>query len=612
MPSIKTKQVAGVTLIVGLAVVLLSGWYISSLAKVWLEETRARAELLANAITHRAFDVLLTGGGDPLELLGRDDGLKSILQASAYSENVLYAEIVDTQERIVAHPDPLIIGSRATPADDISALLNEGPAAQASAIYAEGGRSFEYRRPLLIGDTEFGSVRVGISTLLLRRELNQQLRTPLATAALAIVLASLVAMLLAQVALRPIHVVRSGLARLGRGEIDVNVDLKGDADLAELGDSFKAVSARLAADRTELASQRATLESVVENLEDAVALFDQQGCLLFANPAMRTVLGDASGPVDRFLPQGHPFRTAVASVLEGHQSLESTTVDVPGVGKRLVLAHLVEDADGRALGAMLVARNLAYLNQVESTLNYSRKLAALGRLSAGIAHEVKNPLNATMIHLELLKMQVADMPAALEHVTVIGAQVRRLDEVVQGFLRFTRPEELQLQPVQLAPLFDGIMPVIAAEASKSHVEVRLDVPASLPAISGDSGLLQQAFLNLALNACQAMPTGGRLRIGARIGAPHDVEIAFEDTGVGIAPDHLARIFDLYFTTKEHGSGIGLSLVYRTVQLHDGHIEVQSVPGHGTTFRLRFRVAPVAAPRALPPTGTLGLRTVESV
>ncbi len=123
-------------------------------------------------------------------------------------------------------------------------------------------------------------------------------------------------MLLAQIALRPIHVIRSGLARLGRGELDVSVDLPGDAELAELGDSFKAVTARLAADRTALAGQRATLESVVESLEDAVGLFDANGSLLFANPAMRTALGDQNA-TDR------PAAAARPSVPRGRQDARS-------------------------------------------------------------------------------------------------------------------------------------------------------------------------------------------------------------------------------------------------------------------------------------------------
>ena len=236
---------------------------------------------------------------------------------------------------------------------------------------------------------------------------------------------------------------------------------------------------------------------------------------------------------------------------------------------------------------MLVARNLDYMTKVRSSFSYSQKLAALSRLSAGVAHEVKNPLNATVIHLELLKQQLSstDLPLAMEHLSIITAQIRRLDEVVQGFLRFIRPEDLKLQPASVSAMVSAIMPVVMAEARKNKVDVAVAVPEDLPVVSVDTGVLQQALLNLAINACQAMPKGGRLRIAASAVRGRRVEILCEDTGVGIAPEHLNRIFDLYFTTKEHGSGIGLSIVYRAIQLLDGEIEVQSTPGRGTTFRV---------------------------
>ncbi len=194
-------------------------------------------------------------------------------------------------------------------------------------------------------------------------------------------------------------------------------------------------------------------------------------------------------------------------------------------------------------------------------------------------------------------MQLADEPDAAEHLSIIAAQMRRLDEVVQGFLKFTRPEDLRLQPVALAGLFDALVPVLQAEAGKTGVEVAVECPPDLPPVAADRGMLEQAFLNLGLNACQAMPQGGRLAIAAREHSARQIEVLFEDTGVGVKPEHLSRIFDLYFTTREQGSGIGLSLVYRTIQLHDGEIEVQSTPGRGTTFR-------VLLPRAKAPAAVL--------
>jgi signal transduction histidine kinase len=597
--SIKTKQVAGVTVIVGLTVVLLSAWYLSQIAYIRLDESRARADLIASAVGQRLATMSINAS-EPLLGLADDGGLQSILQASLYSSNVTYAAITDVNRGVIAHTDASMVGRTLPAADDLNELLGQGPIAQAQAVYTAGGKTFEFSKPLVLNSTEVGRIRVGVSTLLIRTEVLKALRTPLYTTLVALIVGTLVSMLLAQIVLRPIHVIRSGLAKLGRGELDVNVDLLRDESLGDIEDSFRAVTARLAADRTELAGQRATLESVVDHLEDAVALFSPDGHVLFANPAMRAAFADGDESLTSLFPSTHPYRVAVERTLRLMEPRGPEVVQAPDGRDRLILTHLVEDADHGLMGVLLVSRNLAYLSEVENTLSYSRKLAALSRLSAGIAHEVKNPLNATMIHVELLKMKLANQPAAMEHLTVIAAQVRRLDEVVQGFLKFTRPEELKLRPVALAPLLDEALPVIRAEAEKSGVEVRVELPPDLPLVSADPGLLEQAVLNLGLNACQAMPAGGRLRIAAAA-VGRQIEILFEDTGVGITPEQLARIFDLYFTTKEHGSGIGLSLVYRTIQLHDGEIEVQSTPGHGTTFRILLRqaVESYAAVSAIP-------------
>ncbi len=594
---IKGKQVAGVTILVGLAVLLLSAWYLSELARVHLEETNARAELVASTISNRVFDAI-AAGADPMAALQTDPGLQSILTATvAVSRNVLYISITDPRGVVIADGIPTRVGGTLPATQDLETLLHQSWLAQMQAISDKDGRTFEHVLKLNLetndppGRQELGSIHVGVSTLFIRNNLGESLETPMYTALVVLVIASAAAMLLAQLVLRPIHVIHSGLARLGRGELDVNVDLPAEGELAALGDSFQAVRARLAADQSQLAGQRATLESVVEHLEDAVALFAPDGTLLFANPAMRTVLrSDSSTALGDLLPADHPYRRLLDEALSTRESQGLVHVRVPDAGERLVLTHIVEDPNQHWLGVMLVARNLAYLSEVESTLTYSRKLTALSRLSAGIAHEVKNPLNATMIHLELLKMQVQDVPAAKEHLHVIAAQVRRLDEVVQGFLKFTRPADLQLRPTDIESLIEEIMPIVTAEAAKSGVNVRVEYSPVLPLVSADEGMLQQAFLNLALNACQAMPNGGRLRIAAAARPGRRVEVLFEDTGTGIPPEHLERIFDLYFTTKESGTGIGLSMVYRTIQLHDGDIEVQSVVGAGTTFRVPLRQA----------------------
>ncbi len=611
---LKGKQVLGVTTIVGAVVVVLSLMHLARLAQVGLDESRARADLLAKAIFHRAREVV-GESADGYQAIRGDPGLRSIIESSLYSKNVTFAAIVDASGVAVVHADPALQGSPLAPTSDLDELLSHTQLYQLSAIYRGQGRNLEFSQRLLLNEQEFGSIRVGVSTLLIRRDLDNSLRPAARIALMALAVAVLGATLLAQLLLRPIHVIRSGLTRLGRGEFGVRLDLNQQDEFGELGTFFNAMSAQLSADRSQMAGQVANLESAVERLEDAVAIVSPEGRLLFANPAMRALIPAASAgaALDDLIGSDHPLRRLADETLASRESRGPVAAmfAFPGgdSGERMLLTHPVNDANEQLVGIMLIVRNLEYLSQMQSTVRYSRKLAALGRLSAGVAHEVKNPLNAMMIHLELLRQQFAPAVAvrtrpsagrlaaavateppplnstqALQHVDVIAGEIRRLDEVVQGFLKFTRPEDLKLQPVRLAALLEEVVPIVRPEAERTGVQLLVECE-DAPDVNADPAMLRQAFLNLALNACQAMPEGGTLRIRCEAARGRRVLIVVSDTGVGIPPQHLQRIFDLYFTTKSSGSGIGLSMVYRTVQMHDGEIEVQSTPGKGTAFRI---------------------------
>jgi signal transduction histidine kinase len=622
--SIKAKQVAGVTTLVVLIVAVLSGYHLAMLARLSLQETASRAELLSRAIFQRAREVVATPTADPYAALRSDGGIRSILESSiGYSRNVTYAAIVGPNGTAVAHSFPSQEGTVMPEQEDFAPIVAAGALEQLRAVYSD--RTFEIREPILAGEEKFATIRIGVSPLLVRNELQAALRTAAGTVIAVLVISMLVAMLLAQWMLRPIHVIQSGLSRLGRGELDVRLDLPEGGEFKDLGSSFEAVSAQIAAlgkasssgpsdPHTVRPGGSADFESVMENLEDAVALFSPIGEPIFNNAAMRALEIPS-------LPPSHPARQLVERTLAGRKSQGPVSVTFPGTGarvhdragesashetpeaERMLMSHAIEDTNGRFLGAMLVARNLGYLTQVHSTLNYSRKLAALGRLMAGVAHEVKNPLNAMTIHLELLKQKLAAVPEVVtvpagpgatgrgvdlsKHVNIISSEIRRLDEVVNGFLKFARPDELKLQPVQLATLVSDVVTTAMPEADARGVVIKSECASNLPEINADPGMLGQALLNLAINSCQAMPNGGTLRIACRAEDRRRVVVEVEDTGVGIPPEHLSRIFDLYFTTKKEGSGIGLSMVYRIVQLHDGEVEVQSTPGRGTRFRLMF-------------------------
>jgi signal transduction histidine kinase/HAMP domain-containing protein len=611
--SIRTKQVLGVTALVTAVVIGLSVQGLAQLANVRLQETQARADLLAHAIYQRSFQVVPTAP-DPYAALAADGGLRAILESSIYSPQVTDAAIVAPDGRIVAHLDRDRIGMRQAPAARLQELVLRSGFEQLWRIFGEDGRTYEVVEPLRLGDQNFGTINIGVSTLLIRKDLEERLQPVLVTALWALAIAMAGALALAQWLLRPIHVLRSGLRQLERGE-PAAIELPQD-EFGDLGREIKAVSDKLLAERAVPAGPQAGLDSIVEHLADAVGIFGPGGELLFANPTLRALLR-ASEPAE-------PFADIVDRTRESRASADPLTLalasgDADGSAREWhVTAHPVEDRDRRLVGVMVVARDLAALGEVESTLRYSRKLAALGRLTAGVAHEVKNPLNAMTIHLELLKGKLAparahvgagadvpvppmaDQTAALEHVSVIGGEIRRLDQVVQGFLKFMRPEDLKLQPVNVGGLLQSIARVVEPDAAGANIRIVCDCPPDVPWVHGDPEPLRQALFNLAINACQAMPNGGTLRLSAQPASGRRVALTVEDTGVGIPPAHLSRIFDLYYTTRAGGSGIGLSMVFRTIQLHDGQVEVQSTPGIGTTFRILL-------PQATSGPTVLGLR-----
>jgi methyl-accepting chemotaxis protein len=312
--NIKTKQVLGVTSTVGAVVVALSLYHLGSLARYSLEESKARGLLLSRAIYQRAQGIA-PHASDPYTALRQDAGLKSILESSIYSRDVTYAAIVNTSGTIMAHSDPSRIGRPLPALQQVDELIAMRPLRQVWFIFTDPGRNVEVGERLMLGSGEFGAIRIGISTLLVRRELEGALRPAIGTVLGALIIATLMAMLLAQLFLRPIHVIKSGLTRLQRGETGVTFDLPKD-EFGDLGMFFSAVSDKLSADRTALAGQKANLETVVERLEDAVAIFNGSGELLFANPAMRALAPQVAGGAD--MPER--WRDLVQKTLASRQS----------------------------------------------------------------------------------------------------------------------------------------------------------------------------------------------------------------------------------------------------------------------------------------------------
>jgi signal transduction histidine kinase len=297
-----------------------------------------------------------------------------------------------------------------------------------------------------------------------------------------------------------------------------------------------------------------------------------------------------------------------AAVLEAFAAGE--TVSAEGVtledGRQVQISldRIDDGLDGTGnMGTLLTLRDIESMMQLGQELEVARRLAAIGRLTAGVGHEVKNPINAMVVHLELLRGKLVGprgeaFDGAQRHVEILAGEMQRLDRVVQTLADFSRPMELRLREHDLRHAVSTVVELTAAEMRENGVIVIVKAPPEPVTVRMDAELVRQALLNLMLNGMQAMPRGGRLWV--KIHRDHQIAVLeVMDEGEGIPAELLPRIFELYFTTKPKGSGIGLAMTYRILQMHGGALEVRSnanpiAADRGTTFTLRLPLASSAA------------------
>ena len=588
---IRTKEAVAVTVFTFLVVAIAALFHLAQLSRVVVQEVSRQGDLVAKQVYAQTSRALSRAPrASPADALRRDKELRSLLDASVgYSPHLIYALIADRTGKAILHTERAKEGQIAPAYPALTELAGLDPLRRFSALYGEG-RIYEIPLPLLLDGAPFASIRLGVSTTLLRREILAGVEQSLILAGLALPLAWLVALGLAHRVLKRIRALGTEVDRLRRGELAAGAGIASGDEFQELSSQLQRLGQEIAADRIAALSERAHLQEVVDRLEDGVVLLGPARTVLFFNTAAEGVVGrpldQAVGiPIDTLLPAAHPLRPFCCSDGAGGGARDATVVLTEhGRQKQFLVSVFPVGDGGRALGTVVLLKDLASVKVVQSLVSYSAKLAALGRLTSGVAHEVRNPLNAMMIHLELLREKLGDSPGdAQQSLEIIGSEIHRLDRVVQGFLRFMRPQEVSLKALDLNALLTSVGALLEAEWASRRIRFVWSLDAGLPSIDADEELLRQAFLNILQNACQAMPDGGAVAVRTERDGRDMIRVSIADEGVGIAPEDVDKIFKLYYTTKPDGTGIGLSIVYRVIQLHDGSIEARSEPGRGTTM-----------------------------
>jgi len=657
---LRTKLVLTATGLTFAIVLVLSVVFLGQLLRQRVVQTSDSNDALANVVVLAARQAVETGlrahppqpaspdapasDVDPdaalhaavLDALQSNDALLSTMNAIIeYSPTVEDVSVTDSHGFTVVSTDPDSINQPAAYRESFDRVRDGTVFFQMREVFGKP-HLLDIAVPLDRNGMPFLIVHIGVRSTFMRDAYEPWLRAAVEFVLFAILASVAVAALLSALALRPLQAIGEQLERLtltrGDSSADVLVDqpllLDARSDPADpvgrVNLSIDRLGRQMRTREEGYTALQTNMDQMLDTLRDGVLLFAPDRRAVMVSDAVAQFLdrpgaGAEAHAVDdmvgmrleEIFPPETTLGAAVSAAFERGAQMSAETVTLEDGRQVQISLDRIGDGDpmnersnglagtaDRALGTLLTLRDTGSALELEQELEVARRLAAIGRLTANVGHEVKNPINAMVVHLELLRGKLAGAPfdraSAQKHVEILADEMHRLDRVVETLADFSRPMDLDLREQDLSRVIDQTLELAGAEFKENGVRLECESHQQPIYVRVDAELMRQAFLNLLLNAMQAMPSGGLVRVSVR--RDHRLAIVeIADNGAGIPASVLPRIFDLYFTTKPRGSGIGLAMTYRIVQLHGGSMSVRSnadpaSPEHGTAFTLHIPIS----------------------
>jgi PAS domain S-box-containing protein len=622
---IRLKLVLAITLMVSAMVIVLSALYLSQLLSERIQQSYRHTDIAAHqvmlaaraAVEHGMAHVTLPPD-DPEALnaavaksLQQDAALHLMLSSFIRYEPTIYdINIAGSDGKILLSTDPLVQG-KPMPHQPSFVSLQDQTAWQKFNIVFGPPAVYAVDAGLDRQHAHFLTVRVGVRTTFLRSQLAPWLHAEFVIVVLSVLLTIVLAALLSNMALHPLQVISDRLDQFMLAEpqpvSESGLLLAKSDEISRVSSKIERIGQRMRSVEEVFTALKENLDQVLENLQDGVMLFTQDARVVMVSDSVEHFLGmtrqqmlgvELHDIFDRQSMLGQVVRRA----FNARMMLMQEEV-ITETGRRIqVSLDFIHSEDpttpADTLGALLTLHDTESISKIENELEVSRRLADLGRLTSGVGHEVKNPINAIVVHLELLREKLARNDSSAErHVDVIHNEIRRLDRVVQTLIDFSRPVELDLAMHDLRSIVTTVLTLAEPDLAQRSVKVISVMPGSPVYVRVDADMIQQALLNVLLNGAQSMADGGELHVELRQHG-HEATLRIRDQGCGIPREILSRIFNLYFTTKRDGTGIGLAMTYRILQLHNGSVQVESEVDVGTQFTLRLPVTSLPEPKSI--------------
>lgn len=606
---------------------LYSMMHVYSITELRLQNSSERAAAVADQVQtflqDRLNDLALTAGS-PLQSIEdqkefwypaarKDASIQSMLESSFAGTRVLSriallddAGVVLVTSNIL---DTQMVGKKARPVLLLEDFQLRNSISRMLTIFNET-EEIAIDRSLASGDVEIFKIRVVLSSLLLRDAVREQLQYLLPLSVLAFGLAVVLAVFVSNLATRQLSKVSQAIDRIAAGDSQATLPAPATSGFKEydvVASKLQMLGQQIRGAKQDALSMQESVRQLLARMEKAVLLFDSNDCLISAGENVEPMLN-----VRRFDLIGKkydeifPPSTKLGAIILRAISLKAPAKDqlvlleragVDPVRVYVTVEPMEQFAGWERVGTLVTLRDAESQAVIQSQLDVSTRLAAISRLTSGVAHEIKNPLNAMNLHLEILRTLAAEDDAATsKEIDIISSEITRLNRVVNSFLDFTRPVDLKPQNLNVADLLVETGHLFAPQLQARGVHLDVIHPSDPVFVRADRDLLKQALLNVTSNAIEAMEEDGHLQLEL-IRNRDDCMLRVSDNGCGIPEEIQSQIFLLYFSTKGKGkgTGIGLAMTFQIVQMHGGEIWFESELGKGTTFWIRLPVVGVRRP-----------------
>jgi len=609
--SLRAKLLLGTFLVIVLVMTAVIVMVEHRLRVAIIDEVQRRGEALARNLAAISYGPLLLYNFTALE--------QNVVRVAA-EPGVVYAVVLDADSKVAAHsryPERvgLPLGGRVQErAAGATEPLTQGM------VTSAGEAVYDFAVPVFVDGRKWGTVRLGLSKQQMEAEIR---RTRLELGALTLVtllLGSVAAALVARRIARPVQQLADGAAAISRGELNQRIEPSTADEIGRLAVAFNHMAAQLFHQRTaleeahaglrrqfeELADLKGYTDNILGSLTSGIVTIDLDGRVVTLNPAAELLTGFFRGEAaGRYCTELFAHTPELSDLLTETLASRAPIASIPLTLRRRNGSSLpiefstapLKGGEGKDLGVIGVFRDLTLLRQLESDLRRSDRLAALGTLAAGLAHEIKNPLTSLLTFSRHLDRKFDDPNFRERFGSVVPRELERINGIVERLLELARPARMSFALVRLPELLERAVDLYADQLDEKRIEVAREYARDVPPIQADKEALYRVFVNLVANALDAMPRGGRLTVRAgwvvsgdpvppaRRRTGNRVRVEVEDTGTGIEPSETDRIFNPFYTTRDSGTGLGLALAHKIVQDHGGRITFTSAPGRGTTFTI---------------------------